>query len=173
MPATPDLFSMYGIRNIGQALNKWKKSYISLYNSVNPQLRELFSPDFVKFVGYTIYNARGRKDQPLGLARAHRSFAECIPEEITKWISKEEIPKCLQSKIEQSIGGDAVWASHNTYPAMAQKYKCPMWLIPIQKLEKEDKLTVNSNQIRFQDTKEAYYIFSNDLINRVKKLNDA
>lgn len=173
MPATPDLFSMYGIRNIGQALNKWKKSYISLYNSVNPQLRELFSPDFVKFVGYTIYNARGRKDQPLGLARAHRSFAECIPEEITKWISKEEIPKCLQSKIEQSIGGDAVWASHNTYSAMAQKYKCPMWLIPIQKLEKEDKLTVNSNQIRFQDTKEAYYIFSNDLINRVKKLNDA
>ena len=48
-----------------------------------------------------------------------------------------------------------------------------MWLIPIQKLEKEDKLTVNSNQIRFQDTKEAYYIFYNDLINRVKKLNDA
>ena len=27
MPATPDLFSMYGIRNIGQSLGRWKKSY--------------------------------------------------------------------------------------------------------------------------------------------------
>ena len=34
MPATPDLFSMYGIRNIGQTLEKWKQSYQAIYRGV-------------------------------------------------------------------------------------------------------------------------------------------
>lgn len=168
MPATPDLFSMYGIRNIGQSLEKWKKSYWALYNGVNVQLKSLFPTEFVKFVGYTIYNARGRQDQPLGLAKAHRDFAERIPEEIDKWISKEEIPVDIRGKIKISIGGNVVWGSHNTYPAMAQKYKCPMWEIPSKELEDSDKLTVNSNRVRFLNTQKAYYTFANDLIDRVK-----
>lgn len=170
MPATPDLFSMYGIRNIGQSLQKWKKSYQALYEGVDSQLRVLFAPNFVKFIGYTIYNARGRQDQPLGLAKAHRDFAERIPAEVESWIPKEDVPEFLQEKIRASIGGNAVWGSHNTYPAMAQKYKCPMWLIPNQELEKEDKLTVNSNRSRFLDTQGAYYTFVNDLIKRIALL---
>lgn len=167
MPATPDLFSMYGIRNIGQSLLRWKKSYISLYNAIGTPLKSLFAPDFVKFLGYTIYNARGRRDQPLGLAKAHRDFAEKIPDEIKKWIPEDDISLPAISNIENSIGRNSVWASHNTYPAMAQKYKCPMWMIPNKELENEDKLTVTSNKARFLDTQEAYYIFSNDLINRI------
>lgn len=170
MPATPDLFSMYGIRNIGQSLQKWKKSYQALYEGVDSQLRVLFAPNFVKFIGYTIYNARGRQDQPLGLAKAHRDFAERIPAEVESWIPKEDVPEFLQEKIRASMGGNAVWGSHNTYPAMAQKYKCPMWLIPNQELEKEDKLTVNSNRSRFLDTQGAYYTFVNDLIKRIALL---
>ena len=170
MPATPDLFSMYGIRNIGQSLQKWKKSYQALYEGVDSQLRVLFAPNFVKFIGYTIYNARGRQDQPLGLAKAHRDFAERIPAEVESWIPKEDVPEFLQEKIRASIGGNAVWGSHNTYPAMAQKYKCPMWLIPNQELEKEDKLTVNSNRSRFFATQGAYYTFVNDLKNRIAML---
>lgn len=168
MPATPDLFSMYGIRNIGQSLEKWKKSYQTLYDGVNPQLKPLFTSDFVKFAGYTIYNARGRKDQPLGLAKAHRDFAERIPEEINEWILKEMIPARIRGKIKNSIGGDAVWSSHNTYPTMAQKYKCPMWMIPSKELEEADKLTVNSNRTRFLDTQKAYYTFANDLLDRIE-----
>ena len=128
----------------------------------------MFASDFVKFVGYTIYNARGRQDQPLGLAKAHRNFAERIPEEIDRWIPKEEIPVDIRSEIKKSIGGNAVWSSHNTYPAMAQKYKCPMWLIPGKELEESDKLTVNSNRTRFLATQTAYYTFANDLVDRIK-----
>lgn len=167
MPATPDLFSMYGIRNIGQSLTRWKKSYNSLYNAIGEQLRNLFAPDFVKFLGYTIYNARGRSDQPLGLAKAHRDFAEKIPSEISKWIPTDDISINALERIEKSIGGNAVWSSHNTYPAMAQKYKCPMWMIPNKELEKDDNLTVTSNKARFLNTKEAYYTFANDLISRI------
>lgn len=61
MPAMPDLFSMYGVRNIGQTLLRWKKSYDSLYNAINPQLKYLFSEKFVQFLGFTIYNARVMK----------------------------------------------------------------------------------------------------------------
>lgn len=167
MPATPDLFSMYGIRNIGQSLTRWEKSYESLYNAVGEHLKFLFAPNFVQFLGYTIYNARGRSDQPLGLAKAHRDFAEKIPNEIKKWIHSDNISPGALEHIENSIGGNSIWASHNTYPAMAQKYKCPMWLIPGQELENEDKLTVTSNKQRFIDTQKAYYNFSNDLISRM------
>lgn len=167
MPATPDLFSMYGIRNIGQSLVRWKKSYDSLYSAVGTQLKTLFAPDFVKFLGYTIYNARGRSDQPLGLAKAHRDFAEKIPEEIKKWIPQEYFSENACSQIDTSIGGNVVWSSHNTYPAMAQKYKCPMWMIPDEELDQEDKLTVIYNKARFLNTQEAYYTFANDLISRI------
>lgn len=167
MPATPDLFSMYGIRNIGQSLNRWKKSYNALYGAVGSQLKSLFTSDFVKFLGYTIYNARGRSDQLLGLAKAHRDFAEKIPNEIGKWISDEDISLNAKSVIKTSIGGNSVWGSHNTYPAMAQKYKCPIWMIPEKELEVADKLTVTSNKARFQDTRNAYYRFANDLISRM------
>lgn len=168
MPASPDLFSMYGIRNIGQSLVIWKKSYDSLYNTISPQLKSLLPSVDVKFLGYTIYNARGRNDQPLGLARAHRDFAQKIPEEVKTWIPLENIPANLVDRIKVSIGGNSVWASHNTYPAMAQKYKCPMWLIPYKDLEEEDKLTVTSNKQRFLDTQNAYYNFAIDLIDRLQ-----
>lgn len=167
MPATPDLFSMYGIRNIGQSLVRWKKSYRSLYDAIGEQLRSLFAPDFVKFLGYTIYNARGRSDQPLGLAKAHRNFAEKIPEEIEKWIPAEDIAEKACGFIDKSIGGGAVWGSHNTYPAMAQKYKCPMWMIPEKELENGDKLTVTYNKSRFLNTQKAYHVFAKDLISRL------
>lgn len=167
MPATPDLFSMYGVRNIGQTLLRWKKSYDSLYNAVNPQIKCLFPEKFVQFLGFTIYNARGRKDQPLGIATAHRDYVNKILEEIQKWIALENISQKAYPKIADSIGGDVVWASHNTYPSMAQKCKCPMWLIPDSELDEKDKFTVTRNKQRFLNTREAYYTFSNDLINRI------
>lgn len=168
MPATPDLFSMYGIRNIGQSLNRWEKSYNLLMDSITPQLKKLFAPEFVKFLGYTIYNARGRKDQPLGLAKAHRDFAKEIPGEITKWIPIYNISANAKDVIGDSIGGNSIWGSHNTYPTMAQKYKCPMWSIPNQHLDsQEDVSTVQLNKLRYLNTKQSYYTFTNDLISRV------
>lgn len=50
MPATPDLFSMHGVRNIGQTLLRWKKSYDSLYNAVNPQIKCLFTEKSVQYI---------------------------------------------------------------------------------------------------------------------------
>lgn len=50
---------------------------------------------------------------------------------------------------------------------MAQKYKCPMWLLPSIQLDKSDKVTVETNKQRFLDTQKAYHIFSKDLINRI------
>lgn len=168
MPATPDLFSMYGIRNIGQSLSKWEKSYNSLINSEMPQLRTLFTSEFVKFLGYTIYNGRGRKDQPLGLAKAHRDFAKDIPTEIVEWIPIKNVSLNARDVISNSIGGDVIWSSHNTYPTMAQKYKCPMWQIPNQEFDcTDDKSTVQLNKLRYLDTKQAYYTFANDLISRI------
>lgn len=167
MPATPDLFSMYGVRNIGQSLTRWENTYDSFYKRLSTPLKDLFPSNYVKFLGYTIYNARGRADQDLGLARAHRDYAQKIPSEVEKWIPTEYISPNAVARIRESIGGHEVWNLHNTYPAMAQKYKCPMWLIPQQLLDDEDKLTVTSNKQRFIDTQRSYHLFADDLISRL------
>lgn len=41
---------------------------------------------------------RGRQDQPLGLAKAHRDFAERIPAEVESWIPKEDVPEFCKKK---------------------------------------------------------------------------
>lgn len=102
MPATRDLFSMYGVRNIGQTLPRWKKSSDSLCNAIKPQLRYLFPEKFVQFLGYTIYNARGRKDQPLDIATAHQNYAIQIPEQI-KIHLETQAKLYIQAKIKEGL----------------------------------------------------------------------
>ncbi len=167
MPATPDLFSMYGIRNIGQSLVKWKNSHDAFHKALPSHLKGLFPATYVQFLGYTIYNARGRQDQELGVAKAHRDYIKQIPLEICKWIPKDVLSSNAVGVIEQSIGGSSIWNSHNTYPAMAQKYKCPIWDIPKMSLDKHDKGTVTLNKSRYIETKDAYSNFASDLLTRL------
>ena len=167
MPATPDLFSMYGIRNIGQSLRKWENSFKQIASISQEGLRNLFPSECVKFLGYTIYNAKKRADQKMELAGAHRNYAERIPKEVENWIPSNYVAGANITRIAQSIGGNAVWHTHNTYPALAQKYKCPIWHVPDATLEKDDKSTVTHNQQRFYETRGAYFVFVDDLLSRM------
>ena len=141
IPCAPDLFSVYGIRNIGAALRIWKKQFESIFHFLSDEKRQNFPNSFVKFLGYTIYNAKKYTNHGSGLnlAKAHRNYAEQIPETIKRFIEPANIVD-FPTILEKSIGDTAVIHTHNTLPGMSQKYHSPMWLLPDSaSLDKDDK----------------------------------
>jgi hypothetical protein len=177
IPGAPDLFSVYGIRNIGKALEVWRKQFESIFHFLSPEKRASFPKTFVKFAGFTLYNARkltGKKStNVLGLAQAHYNYAKQIPETVFSSIGVNNMLDLDESVLRTSIGDNAVIWGHNTFPSMAQKYNLPMWKLPAcGVLEKEDRSTIAGNQQIYLATQQMYHKFANDVVERLKGLND-
>ena len=173
IPCAPDLFSVYGIRNIGSALSVWEKQFDTIFSLLSDAKRKNFPEQFVRFIGYTLYNAKryagGKND--LDLAQAHYNYAIQIPQTIEKFIAKENILD-YDNVLKISIGDNAVIHTHNTFPSMSQKYHQPMWCLPsYDSLEAEDRSTIAGNQSRFLETQGAYRKFAEDFIRRIEALN--
>jgi cellulose biosynthesis protein BcsQ len=170
VPAAPDLFSLYGIRNIGRSLNRWHTEFTTMKSLLSEQKKKLFPEKFVSFIGYTIYNAKRYEtgSTKWHLAKAHQLYADRLPAEI-----KSSIPKHLRVDLSDDIlaapiGGTAVMHGHNTYPSLAQYYHVPIWRVPLQKtLLADHDTTVHGNKARFVSTEAAYKQFAADLLGRV------
>lgn len=173
IPALPDMFSLYGIRNIGTALTVWKKEFDVLFSLISEEKRRKFPLEFVRFLGYTIYNAKKYSGVTnWNLARAHHNYAKEIPETIETYINSELREHLSDEQTNTPIGLKAVMHSHNTLPNMAQKYRRPIWEIPdLNNLDKEDSKTVKCNSIPYyKQTKAAYQQFAESLIERINML---
>ncbi|MFH1793402.1 MAG: AAA family ATPase [Pseudomonadota bacterium] len=171
IPCAPDLFSVYGIRNIGSALRLWRKQFDTIFQLLSDTKRDQFPDKFVKLVGYTIYNAKryAGLGNNLDLATAHYHYAEQIPQTIAKFIDAENsLP--FNEILTGSIGGNAVIHSHNTFPSMSQKYHRPMWKLPNAQLESEDSSTIGGNRRKYEATQDSYLAFAKDFLGRVAKL---
>jgi cellulose biosynthesis protein BcsQ len=172
IPCGPDIFSLYGIRNIGRALSRWKAEFETMYQLLSTSKREGFPNKFVQFLGFTIYNARkyaGQNDYDL--AAAHYNYAQRIPSTIKDHISPDTRRHLQDDQIINPIGGTSVMHTHNTLPNMAQKYRCPIWKVPsCPNLESADIPTISGNKARYEDTKLAYANFAQDLLNRLATL---
>lgn len=171
VPAAPDMFSLYGIRNIGNSLRKWQEEFQIIYQLISTDKRKLFPKQFVQFLGYTIYNARKytKPNAKWNLAQAHLQYALSIPQIIHAHIGmnlRERIPDDL---ISEPIGGESIMHGHNTFPTLAQHYRVPMWQIPtLPQIDKDHQNTVNGQKSEILATKEKYREFSKDLLARVK-----
>lgn len=171
IPCMPDMFSLYGIRNIGNALAVWKKQFDTIYHLLSKEKRALFPENFVRLLGFTIYNAKRYSGaSKWDLAQAHFNYAAQIPDAIAEYI-----PESVRNHLEESvwthpIGDTAIMHTHNTMPAMAQKYHCPMWAVPSAPLEQEDVYTVGGNRGIYQATKDRYHAFATDLLARMNAL---
>ena len=171
IPCSPDLFSVYGIRNIGSALKLWKKQFDTIFQLISNAKRSQFPDRFVKLIGYTIYNAKPYGNlNPLKLANAHYHYAEQIPTTIRDFVSSENTID-FQKYLTTSMGDNSVIYSHNTFPSMSQKYHLPMWRLPNQKhLERGDASTIGGNQAKYLVTKIQYENFAKDLLARIELL---
>lgn len=177
IPTQPDMFSLYGIRNIGTSLVLWQKEFNVIYTLLSEDKRNKFPPKFVQFIGYTLYNARvyTNGNNEYDLAKAHYAYAQGIPGVINEYIKSEN--RIGSDNLEKPIGGKAVMHSHNTFPSMAQALKCPMWLVPEkyawcvqndQEYLEEIKLEVNrGHNGSLRATKDKYVSFAKEFIERV------
>jgi cellulose biosynthesis protein BcsQ len=171
VPCSPDLFSLYGIRNIGNALKTWKQQFDSIFHFLSDRKREQFPNEFVQFLGYTIYNARKyTATNPLNLAIAHYNYAQQIPDTIKKYIAEPSRSKIAPKELDKPIGYTAVIHSHNTLPNMAQKYHEPMWRLPESELDGADRSTIVGNRAIYKATLANYKTFAEDFLTRVAAL---
>lgn len=179
IPAQPDMFSLYGIRNIGNSLELWGKELNVIYRLISEEKREKFPKKFVQFLGYTLYNAKKYDgDNKYQLADAHYSYAERIPEIINKYI--KEVNKVQIDDINMPIAGRAIMHTHNTYPSVAQALKCSIWEVPdiftdLQQSEpeylEEQMINVNRGSFgRYRDIEEKYIEFARAFIKRTEAL---
>ena len=171
IPCMPDMFSLYGIRNIGNALAVWKKQFDTIYHLLSNEKRALFPENFVRLLGFTIYNAKRYSGaSKWDLAQAHFNYATQIPKAIAEFIPEEVRDHLDPSVWSHPIGDTAIMHTHNTMPAMAQKYHCPMWKVPSAALEYEDTSSVGGNRGLYQATQERYHAFAKDLLSRLNSL---
>lgn len=187
IPAQPDMFSLYGVRNIGNSLELWQKEFQSIYSLLSDTKRNQFPEEFVQFLGYSIYNAKKyskNKDSAAGnkydLAQAHFQYVNKIPNTILEYIQKTNRKNFDDQQIANPIGESSIIHTHNTFPAMAQALKCPMWEVPNVYAnlndEQKDELKENGfefnqgNKGRLETIKEQYIAFTQDFIKRVEQL---
>ncbi|MBJ7447019.1 MAG: AAA family ATPase [Brevundimonas sp.] len=174
IPCSPDLFSLYGIRNIGSALKTWRSQFETIFHFLSDSKRSEFPSRFVEFLGYTIYNAKkySGSGNSLNIAQAHFHYAERIPETIETYIAESSRTKVGMPTLRKAIGGMSVIHTHNTLPSMAQKYTEPMWKLPSLIVEPEDRNTIMGNRKIYEDTKAAYIEFAEDFVRRAEALDD-
>lgn len=174
IPALPDMFSMYGIRNIGSALKQWSKEFNTIYGLISDDKRKKFPQNFVRFLGYTIYNAKKYTGTTeWDLARAHYNYAKQIPETIEKYISPELRSHLGPNLANSPIGGMSVMHSHNTTPNMAQKYKHPIWQIPdLPNIDLDDLSTIRGNADKlYRPLRVKYMEFAQSFLERIQTLS--
>ena len=175
IPCMPDMFSLYGIRNIGNALANWKKQFDTVFHLLSDEKRRSFPEKFVRLLGFTIYNAKRYTSagKPWNLATAHYNYAMQVPAAIESFIRPEVREHISAATLAQPVGQQAIMHSHNTFPSMAQKYHMPMWMVPsTAHLETdEEKNTVRGNRAKFEETKTNYIAFAEDLLTRIMMLD--
>ena len=174
IPCLPDMFSLYGIKNIGRALTQWQREFETCFSIISPTKRQEFPQKSVSFLGYTIYNARKRSDSrnKWKLTQAHYNYAKQIPETIKTHISEEVRAHLSEKMVATPIGNDAVMYSHNTLTNMAQKYKKPIWALPNHpSLESTDKGTISGNREDYVNTQAKYKLLAEDFLKRVETLD--
>lgn len=173
VPCSPDLFSLYGVRNIGSSLSRWRAELKTLYSLIPYSRRPALPKSFVGFLGYTVYNAKKREaSTPWDMAIAHYGYAKQIPATVSAHMLATLSQGIDKDTLDLPIGGMSVMHSHNTYPAHAQKYHVPIWKLPSNpaSLDEGDRATVVTNKNRYTATKSAYRDFAKDVISRVKQL---
>lgn len=172
IPCMPDMFSLYGVRNIGNALVFWKKQFVTIFHLLSAEKRKAFPVNYVRLLGFTIYNAKKYSGATRwDLATAHYNYAMEIPGAIEKFIRPEIRDHVTQEILAHPIGETAIMHTHNTLPAMAQRYHTPMWRVPsCGHLEDGDRNTILGNRAIYEATQGKYIEFAKDLLKRMESL---
>lgn len=172
IPCLPDMFSLYGIQNIGKSLKSWKRDFDTINALLSDAKLSHFPKNFVSFLGFTIFNARKYAGaSEWDLSKAHHNYAKQIPATIQKYIDADHRKHLTEAQLEDPVGGTAIMHSYSTLPNMAQKYRTPMWKVPsCENLERKDRSTTLARRQVYENTQIGFNIFAKDLLTRLEQL---
>ena len=167
IPCMPDMFSLYGIQNIGKSLKNWKRDFDTIYTLLSDAKLSHFPKNFASFLGFTIFNA-----SKYSSSRAHHNYPKQIPATIEKYIDADHRKHLTEAQLEAPVGGTAIMLSYSRLLMhMFQKYRTPMWKVPsCENLEKEDRSTILGNRKLFEKTQKEFHNFAEDLLIRLDRL---
>ena len=106
----------------------------------------------------------------MNLAKAHYHYAQQIPTVIEKHIATENRKLLTGDALSGPLGGLSIMHSYNTFPSMAQKYRAPMWRVPDQDLDTEDRGTILANRAKYEETGNSYREFARYFVSRIEGL---
>ena len=172
IPCMPDMFSLYGIQNIGKSLEGWKRNFNSIFTLLSDAKLSHFPKKFVSFLGFTIFNAKKYTGaSEWDLSKAHYNYAKQIPTTIQEYIDPDHRKHLTDEQLEDPIGGMAIMHTYSTLPNMAQKYRTPMWKVPsCENLEKDDRGTTLARRQIYENTQIGFQMFAKDLLTRLEQL---
>ena len=163
IPCSTDVFSIYGIRNIGASLEKWDMEFKALSYLLPETRKKSFPTTMVKLLGYTLYKAQksGASRNGLGIPQSHYLHATKIPGEIKHCLRDDFLANGID--VSKNLGGRTVIYSHNSLPSGSQQCHVPMWRVPSM------PNVVTKTTQGFRETQEMYHEFASDFLSRVKK----
>lgn len=176
IPCNADMFSLYGIQNIGASLSLWVRQFETMKSILSSEKQSYLPDNFVRFIGFTLYKCKkvgGKKSMnELNIAQSNFNYAQRIPTTILSNI-KPDLRNNLSDDLAKTImGNNAIIHSHETLPGMAQKYKHPIWELPsLDTLDQTDSGTIKGNRAVYESTKESYQEFARDTIERIQTLS--
>ncbi|MFZ2726524.1 MAG: ParA family protein [Methylococcaceae bacterium] len=173
IPCTLDGMSLFAIKSLGKILNDWDRQFNTCFKLILESKRKEFPEKSVRFLGYTLYNAKRKIDDKEQLCLTHPDFnyAKKIPNAIKEYISETVRKNLTEDMVQNSIGNNSISYTHNTLPNMAQKYKQPMWKIP-NYCDLNDKGIIIANRKMYEDTRAMYEAFAKDLLIRIATLDE-
>ncbi len=153
IPALPDMFSIYGIKNLHESMKAWEKERNVILSFLSKTHKEKFPKNFARILGYTIFNAKSSAGlNGLGLSNQDYGYFQQIVDYMRVNFGDD---------YTKPLGPRLTMFSHGEMVRMAQKYRLPMWLVPdSQKLLQLDKPLIKVKSNHYSATRQAYLEFA-------------
>lgn len=124
MPVASDLFSLQGIKNLGQTLEIWEKEW-KKRKEENPKPETLELPEGkIKACGYVILQYTAKESRPV---KSYLRWADRIPGTYHKYVLKEEIDSSMPIDLDKECLG-LLKHYHSLAPMSMEAHK-PMFLL--------------------------------------------
>lgn len=177
LPAQPDVYSQFGIRNLGQALNRWTKEFSVIKSLLRDNHKEKFDLPLPVFLGHAFCNIaqESNADNPWKIDNYSYQIAKEFPGIVKRFIDESFLSN-NQNFIDAPVGGVSAMYQHKTLSYLSQKYGKALWDIEsITPASEQDSIAivdvlVQENVTEVQDS---YHVFAQDFISRATALQES
>jgi len=123
LPVASDLFSLQGIKNLGETLDKWRKDWKKRTED-NPQPDTLIIPEGkMQPIGYVVMQYTAKERRPV---KSYLKWADRIPQTYAKYVSKESTSA---STVEQDANCLGLLKHYHSLVPMAMEAHKPIFLL--------------------------------------------